>query len=100
MELRELGRVEAAEAACQAALGIDPQNLGALRLLASLLKARGALDEALHSLETAAALRPEDAGIAGQCGNLLRQMGRLEAAEARSAGAWSATPRIRACLSG
>jgi tetratricopeptide (TPR) repeat protein len=99
-DLRALDRVGEAETACDEALGRDQNHLGALRLKASLAKSRGAFEQALIYLRSAAALIPDDAGILGELGNLLRQMQRPAEAEAAYRRGLAAAPASIGLLTG
>ena len=81
-ELRELGRLEEAEAACREILKQAPDNAHAYTSLAHCARKRGDRAAALGHFQTAARLAPNTLGIRLDVAAELRELGRLEEAEA------------------
>ena len=80
--LRDLGRLDEAEAYCRRLLEAHPSLVAAWRCLAQIAKQRGEWGEALERFEKARALDPSDPWGQVEIANLLRVMGRFEEAEA------------------
>ncbi|BBK31681.1 Flp pilus assembly protein TadD [Stella humosa] len=68
--------ITGAAALCHAALAVDPEHVGALRLIARLLHARGRPEAALVPLKHAMRLSPTDARLHREAGLALGQLGR------------------------
>ncbi len=74
-DLRELGRLEEAEAVLRAVLADQPQHVETLVALGLLKLARFELDEAERLLSSALAAAPDDAGALVALGRLARRRG-------------------------
>ena len=81
-ELRELGRLDEAEALLRKALAIQPQHVGALAELGHVARRRGDRAAALAAFEAAAAADPAHVGMKVSAASELRELGRLDEAEA------------------
>ena len=74
------GDLAAGETICQQILAGDPQDFGALHLIADIQGALGRSDEALGNYNRAIAIRPDYPQAFNNRGALLHRMGRPEAA--------------------
>jgi tetratricopeptide (TPR) repeat protein len=80
-QLRQIGRLDEAEASLRQALAIEPQNINALTELGYLARARGDRTAALSAFEAASKAEPKQIGLKVAAATELRQLGRLEEAE-------------------
>lgn len=80
--LRDLGRLDEAEASCRRALKIRPDFADAHCNLGNTLHDLGRLGEAEASYRQALRIRPDFADAHGNLGNTLHELGRLNEAEA------------------
>jgi tetratricopeptide (TPR) repeat protein len=81
-DLRELGRLDQAEAVVNAVLAEDPNNFEARVGLAHIKRRRGDRQSSLAEFEIAAKLNPGHATLRLEVTNDLRELGRLDQAEA------------------
>jgi tetratricopeptide (TPR) repeat protein len=91
LALQKAGDVAGAVAAYRALLGQNPENVAALANLASLVRGADPL-EARDLVERAIALAPQSGSLRRNLGNLLRDEGRAEEAEAVYAAALALDP--------
>jgi tetratricopeptide (TPR) repeat protein len=80
--LKELGRLDEAEASYNQAIALKPDYAEAHSNLGITLKELGRLDEAEASYNQAIALKPDYAEAHSNLGNTLKELGRLDEAEA------------------
>jgi tetratricopeptide (TPR) repeat protein len=80
--LKELGRLEEAEANYRKAIAIKPEYAEAHSNLGNTLKELGRLEEAEASYSKAIAIMPDLAEAHSNLGNTLKELGRLDEAEA------------------
>jgi Tfp pilus assembly protein PilF len=80
--LKELGRLEEAEASYRQVITLNPDFAGAHNNLGIMLKELGRLDEAEASYTQAIALKPDYAEAHHNLGIMLQELGRLDEAEA------------------
>jgi tetratricopeptide (TPR) repeat protein len=80
-ELRDLGRLDEAEAVCRNLLADSPHNVSALVQLGHCAQKRGDRATALARFQAAAAANPDDPWPHVYAGNELREMNRLDEAE-------------------
>jgi tetratricopeptide (TPR) repeat protein len=81
-ELRELGRLDEAETILRDVLKERPQQVDALAGLAQIARRRGDRAASLAMFEAAAAANPDHPGIKAELAADLRELGRLDEAEA------------------
>ena len=81
-ELRELGRLDEAEALLRQALAIHPQHAASLAELGHIARRRGDHAAALAAFEAASAADPTHLGLKAAAASELRELGRLDEAEA------------------
>jgi len=81
--LKELGKLEKAEASYNRAIAIKPDLAGAYNNLGTILKELGRLNEAEASFTKAIALKSDYAEAYSNLGVTLLEMGKLEKAEAK-----------------
>jgi len=86
-ELTEVGRLDAAESYCRAALDKRPDHGRARRGLRLILSEQGRTDEAITLYDELLADHPDDAQLLLESAELLFSLGRLEDAETRARGA-------------
>jgi len=82
--LKELGRLEEAEASARQAIALKSDFAGAYSNLGATLQALGRLDESEESLRQAIALKSDWAEAHNNLGITLNELGRLEESEASS----------------
>jgi Flp pilus assembly protein TadD len=80
--LKELGRLEDAEASCKKAIELKPDFAEAHNNLGNTLNELGRLEDAEASCKKAIELKPDLAEAHSNLGNTLNELGRLEDAEA------------------
>jgi predicted O-linked N-acetylglucosamine transferase (SPINDLY family) len=80
--LKELGRLDEAEASYRQAIALKPDYAEAHNNLGVTLNELGRLDESEASLRQAIALKPDYAEAHSNLGNTLKELGRLDEAEA------------------
>jgi tetratricopeptide (TPR) repeat protein len=98
--LRDAGRLAEAEAAYRAVLAEDAKQPQALVGLGRIARQRGDRPAALGWFEQAAAAAPRDPGPKGEAADVLRELGRLDEAEAGYRGALDLDARNRRSLMG
>ena len=81
-ELRELGRIDEAEAVLRGVLESQPQHVDSLVGLAQIARRRGNRGASLAMFEAAATANPDHAGVKAELASDLRELGRLDQAEA------------------
>ena len=81
-ELRELGRLDEAEAVLRQALALQPQNAASLAQLGHIARHQGDRVAALAAFEAAAAANPTHVGLKAAAAAELRELGRLDEADA------------------
>ncbi len=80
--LEQAGRLDEAEAALHAVLEAKPDQVGCMMSLAELARGRGDLAAAVSWFEQVRALDPRQTGLHARLGECLRDLGRLDEAEA------------------
>ena len=91
-ELRELGRLDEAEAPAHEALALSPDNVHAYINLAFCARKRGQREQALHWLKRAIEAAPTLPGPKLEAATELRELGRLDEAEAMAHEALAVSP--------
>jgi predicted TPR repeat methyltransferase len=76
--LREVGRLEEAEAAYRKVLAFAPEHPSTLVNLGIILREKGQLEKALEVLEKALELEPENAAAYHNLGNVYRRLDRID----------------------
>ena len=99
-DLRELGRLDEAEAMLRGALAVEPAHLPALIGLGHLARRRGDRVAALAALQAAAMAHPTHAGVKAEAANDLRELGRFDEAENMLNQALAADPKHAGALLG
>jgi tetratricopeptide (TPR) repeat protein len=92
-DLRELGRFDEAEALLRGVLERQPQQVDALVELAQIARRRGDRVASLALFEAAAAASPDHAGVKAELASELRELGRLDEAEALLRGVLDCQPQ-------
>ena len=96
-ELRELGRLDEAEALLRQVLAIQPKHVSALAELGYVARRRGDRAAALAAFEAAAAADPANVGMKVAAASELRELGRLDEAEALLRQALAIKPQHVSC---
>ena len=80
--LRQLGRLEEAQASLEALLACEPRSLPAWAGLARIARSRGMPEQALAHYQQALALQPVHPTLSLNAAEVLRELGRLDEAQA------------------